>query len=167
MLLTFIIFIPLLGAGFVALLPRGNDRLIRDSALATALVDLLLCIVLICVFQYGREGFDPDLAESHAWVPALGISYSLNIDGLSLVLVVLTCLLSAVSVLCSFSSITDRVKEYYFLLLLLETGMLGTFLSSDLFLFFVFWELMLVPMYFLIGVWGHEQRIYASIKFFL
>ena len=167
MLLTFIIFIPLLGAGFVALLPRANERLIRDSAMATALLDLLLCGVLICVFNYGAEGFDRALSESYRWVPALGISYSLDIDGLSLVLIVLTCLLSAVSVLCSFSDIKDRVKEYYFLLLLLQTGILGTFLASDLFLFFVFWELMLFPMYFLIGVWGHEQRIYASIKFFL
>ncbi len=167
MLLTFIIFIPLLGAAFLALLPRSNDRLIRDSALATALLDLLLCLPLLFLFDYTAEGFDKALAESHAWIPALGVGYSLDIDGLSLVLVVLTCLLSFVSVLCSFSAITDRVKEYYFLLLMLQTGMLGTFLASDLFLFFVFWELMLVPMYFLIGVWGHEHRIYASIKFFL
>ena len=112
MLLTFIVFIPLLGAAFLAFLPRANARLIRDSALATALVDLLLCGVLVCVFHYGFEGFDPDLAELYSWVPTLGISYSLDIDGLSLLLVVLTCLLSAISILCSFSSITDRVKEY-------------------------------------------------------
>jgi len=167
MLLTFVVFIPLLGAGFLALLPRSNERLIRDSAFAVALLDLLVCLALLASFNYGVEGFDPSLSESYAWVPALGVTYSLDVDGLSLVLVALTCLLSAVSVLCSFSQITDRVKEYYFLLLLLQTGMLGTFLASDLFLFFAFWELMLVPMYFLIGVWGHGQRIYASIKFFL
>ncbi|MFH1857308.1 MAG: NADH-quinone oxidoreductase subunit M, partial [Candidatus Omnitrophota bacterium] len=100
-------------------------------------------------------------------IEVIGVNYFMAVDGISLPLVLLTALLSAVAVLSSFSAVTQREKEYYVSLLLLETGMLGVFMALDLFLFYVFWEVMLVPMYFLIGVWGHERRLYAAIKFFL
>src|SRR5438093_5981165 len=100
------------------------------------------------------------------WIPALGIDYSMGIDGISLFLILLTTVLTPLAILASWS-ITERVREYFIFMLLLETGMTGVFASLDLFLFYVFWEIMLIPMYFLIGVWGGERRIYAAMKFVL
>ena len=105
--------------------------------------------------------------ETANWIPSIGAKYSLGIDGISLLLVMLTTLLGMIAILSSWTAINTRTKEYYILLLLLQTGMLGVFMSLDFFLFYVFWEVMLVPMYFLIGVWGSERRLYAAIKFFL
>ncbi len=107
------------------------------------------------------------LIEKAAWIPSIGADYRLGIDGISLLLIMLTTLLGAIAILSSWSAIKTRVKEYYILLLLLQVGMLGVFMSLDFFLFYVFWEVMLVPMYFLIGVWGSDRRLYAAIKFFL
>ena len=101
------------------------------------------------------------------WIPSIGAHYSLGIDGISFLMVMLTTVLGAIAILSSWSAIHKREKEYYILLLLLQTGMLGVFMSLDFVLFYVFWEVMLVPMYFLIGVWGSERRLYAAIKFFL
>ena len=105
--------------------------------------------------------------ERRAWLPAYGISYHLGVDGLSLWLVVLTTFLTPLALLGSWYSIHDRVREFNVFMLLLEAGMVGVFVALDLFLFYIFWEAMLIPMYFLIGIWGHERRIYAAFKFFL
>jgi NADH-quinone oxidoreductase subunit M len=110
---------------------------------------------------------DYTFRETANWIPSIGAKYSLGIDGISLLLVMLTTLLGMIAILSSWTAINTRTKEYYILLLLLQTGMLGVFMSLDFFLFYVFWEVMLVPMYFLIGVWGSERRLYAAIKFFL
>jgi NADH-quinone oxidoreductase subunit M len=105
--------------------------------------------------------------ERAVWIPTLGANYHIGIDGISLLLIMLTTLMGSVAILCSWNAIQDRVKEYYAMFLLLQTGMIGVFLSLDFFLFYVFWELVLVPMYFIIGVWGGERRIYAAVKFVL
>ena len=113
----------------------------------------------------GRPGFQ--FEERADWIPSLGAHYHIGIDGISLLLVMLTTLMGFIAMLCSWNAIQDRVKEYYAMFLLLQTGMIGVFLSLDFFLFYVFWELVLVPMYFIIGVWGGPRKLYAAIKFFL
>src|SRR6202040_2281531 len=120
---------------------------------------------LILHFPVGSGGYE--FKEVADWIPSIGARYSLGADGISMLLVMLTALLGMIAITSSWSAIQQRTKEYYILLLLLQTGMLGVFLSLDFFLFYVFWEVMLVPMYFLIGVWGSEHRLYAAIKFFL
>jgi NADH-quinone oxidoreductase subunit M len=162
-LLSMVVWTPLVGALLILLVPREQTDGIRRAALAFSLVTFALSLAL-----WG--GFRPDTAdfqfvEQHAWIPSFGVQYLVAVDGLSLFLVLLTTFLTPVVVLFSFGDITSRVKEYFFFLLLLETGMLGAFVALDLFLFYVFWELMLVPMYFIIGVWGGPRRIYASLKF--
>jgi NADH-quinone oxidoreductase subunit M len=165
MLLTLILFIPLIGAFALLCLPRKMEGVHKLVAFGISLFTLLLCLPLLFIFPYGESGFHCGMLTS--WVPSLGIDFRIGLDGMSLVLVVLTTLLMAISIPASFSYIKKREKEFYFFLLVLETGMIGTFVALDLFLFYLFWELMLVPMYFIIGVWGGEHRIYASIKFFL
>jgi NADH-quinone oxidoreductase subunit M len=125
----------------------------------------LVSIPLVTRFVAGSEGFS--FKETADWIPSIGAKYALGIDGISLLLIMLTTLLGMLAILSSWSAIKTRTKEYYILLLLLQTGMLGVFMSLDFFLFYVFWEVMLVPMYFLIGVWGSDRRLYAAIKFFL
>ena len=116
-------------------------------------------------FQTGVPGFQ--FEERADWIPALGAHYHLGIDGISLLLVMLTTVMGFIAMLSSWNAIQDRVKEYYAMFLLLQTGMIGVFISLDFFLFYVFWELVLVPMYFIIGVWGGPRKLYAAIKFFL
>jgi NADH-quinone oxidoreductase subunit M len=163
MQLTFVVFAPLIGALVVALLP---SRYARTLALAASLVTWLASLLLII-------GFEPASArpfqfvEEVSWIPAFGIEYKIGIDGLSLVLVVLTTTLTWISILASFSPIKDRIKEYMVSFLILEVGMIGVFVSLDLFLFYIFWEIVLVPMYLIIGIWGGVDRIYATIKFVL
>jgi NADH-quinone oxidoreductase subunit M len=163
MQLTFVVFAPLIGALVVALLP---SRHARTLALAASLVTWLASLLLII-------GFEPASArpfqfvEEVSWIPAFGIEYKIGIDGLSLVLVVLTTTLTWISILASFSPIKDRIKEYMVSFLILEVGMIGVFVSLDLFLFYIFWEIVLVPMYLIIGIWGGVDRIYATIKFVL
>ncbi len=163
-ILSFLVFFPAIGAILVLWVPPARARLARWLAFAVASVEFLASIPLFTDFQAGG-GFQ--FEERAEWIPAIGASYHLAVDGVSLLLVLLTTLLSAVSVLSSFSAIGERPRLYYALLLLLETAMVGTFVALDLVLFYVFWEAMLVPMYFLIGIWGGEQRIRAAIKFFL
>ncbi len=165
MLLTLIVFTPLIGAFALFLVPRMFEGAHKHFALLVSLVPLALCGGLCFAFPYGEPGYPIQVLEP--WIPALGVDFRLGVDGMSLVLVVLTALLTTLSIAASFEAIKDREKEYYFFLLLLETGMIGAFVALDLFLFYLFFELLLVPMYFLIGVWGGKQRIYASIKFFL
>lgn len=165
MLLTLIVFTPLIGAFALLLIPRMFEGLHKQFALIISLVPLVLCGGLCLTFPYGESGFPIQVLEP--WIPALGVDFRLGVDGMSLVLVVLTALLTTLSIAASFEAIKDREKEYYFFMLVLQTGMFGSFVALDLFLFYLFFELLLVPMYFLIGVWGGKQRIYASIKFFL
>jgi NADH-quinone oxidoreductase subunit M len=163
-ILTAIIFVPLLG-GLLVLLQK-EERAIWNSAFIFSLVPLAISFYLFAAYDPARAGYQ--FVEQYQWVPQFGISYHLGMDGLSLVLVVLTTILISLSLLYSAGGdIEHRPREFCFFMLLLETGLLGTLLAVDLFLFYVFWEVMLIPMYFLIGIWGHGRKIYAAIKFVL
>ena len=166
-ILTLVTFFPLAGALMILLLPKDLPAAIRWTALATSLVTFALSLVLLAQFRSGEAGMQ--LVVRAPWFQLAGwtIEYHLGVDGLSLLLVLLTTLLTVVSILSTWSAITERVKEFMLFFLLLEMGMIGVFLALDLFLFYVFWEFTLVPMYFLIGIWGGERRMYAAIKFFL
>ena len=162
--LDLVIFTPLAGAVLVALVPAGRDKAVRMLAFAVAALTFLLSLGVLFEFETGEAGFQ--LLTSARWIPDWGISYKVGIDGISLWMVLLTTFLMPLGVLASWP-ITKRVKTYFALLLALETGMLGVFCALDLFLFYLFWEATLVPMYLLIGMWGYERRIYAAMKFFL
>ena len=164
-LLTLVTFVPLAGALIIALLPRERLAWIRWTALGTALVAWLFSLAVLVEFDPAVAGFQ--FGEVVDWVPAFGIQYKLGVDGISLALVVLTTTLTAISILASFGPITERVKEYMISFLLLEVGMVGVFLALDMFLFYIFWELVLIPMYLIIGIWGGANRIYATLKFVL
>jgi NADH-quinone oxidoreductase subunit M len=169
MILLWIILIPLLGGALAWLFSRDESVWPRWIALAALSIDAWLVFML----WPGSPG-SPEFAQgtwlteiNRPWVPQLGISVHLAVDGLSLVLVALTVLLGIVSVICSWTEIRERVGFFHFNLLWITAGILGVFLALDLFLFYFFWELMLIPMYFLINIWGHENRVYASYKFFI
>jgi NADH-quinone oxidoreductase subunit M len=164
-LLTLVVFSPLAGAALLALLPREPAAGVRRAALVFALVPFALSLWMLARFQPGVAEFQ--LVERAAWIPQWGIEYRLGVDGVSLFLVLLTTFLTPIVALASWGDINRRVKEFFVFLLVLETGMLGTLVALDLFLFYVFWEVMLVPMYFLIGVWGGPRRVYAALKFVL
>jgi NADH-quinone oxidoreductase subunit M len=163
-LLDITIFAPLIGAVALAIIPKGRDDLVRWGALVVSTVVFLLSVAVLLDFETGEAGFQ--LGSDLAWIPDWGIGYITAIDGVSLWMVMLTTFLMPLGVLASWS-ITKRVKPYFVFLLALETGMLGVFCALDLFLFYLFWEVTLVPMYFLIGMWGYERRIYAAMKFFI
>ncbi len=163
-LLTLVTFLPAAGALLLVLLPR-RESLARWVAFLCATVTFLISLPLY--FRFNPASPDYQFVERARWMPAYGISYHLGIDGISLLLVLLTTFLSALALLSSWRAVESRVKEFSITMLLLETGMLGVFVSLDLFLFYVFWEAMLIPMYLAIGVWGGENRIYAAIKFVL
>ncbi len=163
-LLSLQIFVPLVGAVILLCIPKERESVIKWLAAAFSLATLLISCYLYGVFDPTISGMQ--LQEKVNWIPQIGASYHLGLDGLSLPLVLLTSLLTFLSIVYSFI-IKVRVKEYFVLFLLLETGTLGVFLALDMILFYVFWEVSLVPMYFLIGIWGHERREYAAIKFFL
>ena len=165
-ILSIVTYIPLLGAlAIVFFLPKGRTGAIKTAATIVAVVDLAVSLPLWFLFERGREGYQ--FVEKLSWIPSLGVDYHFGIDGITLLLILLTTLMGVIAVVCSYTAISERQKEYYVLLLLLQTFMIGTFCALDLFLFYVFWEVMLVPMYFLIGVWGSDRRLYAAIKFFL
>jgi NADH-quinone oxidoreductase subunit M len=157
-------FLPLAGALLILLVPKANERLVR--ILATVASGLALVASLDLLFRFNPSTTAMQFVERLPWVPSLAINYAMGVDGLSISMIVLTTLLSFLSVIASYN-IPVRQKEYFSLFLLLETGMLGVFLALDLFLFYVFWEIVLVPMYFLIGIWGGPRKEYAAIKFFL
>jgi NADH-quinone oxidoreductase subunit M len=164
-ILTILTFFPLVGILIILLVNKEKHNTIKIIAFVTSLV-----IAVLSLYVYFR--FVPDAAGmqfsiNKSWIGSLGISYHLGIDGISLFLVLLTTFLTPLAILSSWSAITDKVKGYYISMLFLETGMIGVFVSLDLFLFYVFWELMLIPMYFLIGIWGGPRRIYATVKFVL
>jgi NADH-quinone oxidoreductase subunit M len=164
-ILSLIIFAPLLGALGIAFLPSSRPSLIRFAALGVSLVTFALSLGMLLGIR--AQGGEFAFSEQLSWIPSFGITYHLGVDGLSGALVVLTTLLSWICILASFGPIQTRVKEYFISFLILETGMLGVFLSLDLFLFYIFWEIVLVPMYLIIGIWGGADRIYATIKFVL
>jgi NADH-quinone oxidoreductase subunit M len=164
-ILSLITFLPLAGALGILLIPRDKANAIKTCAFAVAAVDFVISLALFFTFQ--SDSAQMQFVEHVAWVESLGISYHLGVDGISLFLVLLTTLLSPIAILSSWTAITDKVKDYMVFMLLLETGMIGVFVALDLFLFFVFWEATLIPMYFLIGRWGGARRIYAALKFFL
>ncbi|RMF31984.1 MAG: NADH-quinone oxidoreductase subunit M [Chloroflexi bacterium] len=163
-LLSLIVFTPLLGAIVVMLLPGHQKRLIRWVAFGLSLIPFILSVVLWVNFVPGEPGYQ--FVEQADWLPALGVRYHVGVDGLSLTLILLTTLLTPLGVLISFS-IEEHVRSFFALFLFLETGILGYFVALDLIIFFIFWEIGLVPMYFLINQWGSANRRYASLKFFL
>ena len=164
-ILSIVWLTPLVGMFILFLLPKENKHLIRIVANATAFLGFLVSLPL--VFWFDNSTADFQFVERFSWIPSLGVEYYLGIDGISLLLIMLTTVVGFVSILSSWSSITDRVKEYYACFLFLQAAMLAVFMALDVFLFYVFWEIMLVPMYFIIGIWGHTRRLYAAIKFFL
>src|SRR5262249_21685816 len=163
--LSVVLFTPLVGSVIALAIPRERDNAHRVLGNLFGFLGLIVSLPLLWWFRPDTPGFQ--FVENYEWIPSIGARYTVGIDGISLLLVMLTTLLGAISILSSWSAIQIRKKEYYLLFLLLQTGMLGVFLSLDFFLFYVFWEVMLVPMYFLIGVWGSDRRLYAAIKFFL
>ena len=160
--ISVLLLIPVLGAALLILVPRRQTRTLFSLATLASALDFLWSVKIFALFD-GATG-EMQLVERAPWMPSFGIQYLVGIDGISLFLVLLTTLLMPVAILASWS-VKERVKEYLIFMLLLETGMLGAFVALDLFLFYVFWEVMLVPMYFLIGVWGGTRRIYAALKF--
>jgi NADH-quinone oxidoreductase subunit M len=164
-ILTIVTFLPLLGAAIIVFLPRADSSRVRTVALVFSLLTFLVTLALL--FGFSRAGAGFQFEENYAWITSPPIHYHLGIDGLSLILIVLTGFLTPLCVLVSWTGITERTKEFHIFLLALETGTIGVFVSLDLFLFFVFWELMLIPMYFLIGIWGHGRKVYAAVKFIL
>ncbi len=162
-MLSLIIFVPLLGAGILLLIP-GEARA-RQFALLFTSIDLLLTVQLVFAFDPSTHAMQ--FQEQMAWIPALGINYALGVDGISILFVFLSAFLGWICVLASWRAIKQRVKEFMITLLVMQTLMLGVFTALDLFLFYIFWEAMLIPMYLIIGIWGGDDRIYATFKFFL
>ena len=161
-ILSIVIFLPLLGALIIAFAPATSAR---PLALGTAVLTCIVSLLLLVGYLPGRAGFQ--FVETVQWIPAFGIQYKVGADGLSVALVVLTTTLTWIAILASFKPIQTRIKEYMISFLILEVGMIGVFLALDTFLFYIFWEVVLVPMYLIIGIWGGSNRIYATIKFVL
>jgi NADH-quinone oxidoreductase subunit M len=164
-LLSYILFSPLAAAIILLFIPSSQRTAIKVWANLSSLGVFLLSLNLWQKLDRANGGFQ--LVERAEWIPAIGVSYYLGMDGISLLLVLLTTLTSFLAVLSSWTAIHDRIKQYYVMMLVLECGMIGVFLALDFLLFYVFWEVVLVPMYFLIGVWGGPRKLYAAIKFIL
>jgi NADH-quinone oxidoreductase subunit M len=163
-ILTIVTFLPLAGALLIAFAPATSARAL---ALGTAVLTCIVSLLLLIGYLPGRAGTGFEFVETVNWIPAFGIQYKLGADGLSVALVVLTTTLTWIAILASFKPIQTRIKEYMISFLILEVGMIGVFLALDTFLFYIFWEVVLVPMYLIIGIWGGANRIYATIKFVL
>ena len=163
-ILSIVLFTPLAGLVVLLFLPASNPRLVRLWANGASLVGFLVSLPLVFQFDHTK---DYQFVEQAPWIPSIGASYHLGIDGLGLLLVMLTTVLGFLSILSSWRAIEDRLKEYYAFFLLLQTAMLGVFMSLDFLLFFMFWETVLVPMYFIIAIWGGQRRAYAAIKFMI
>jgi NADH-quinone oxidoreductase subunit M len=167
-LLSLLVCVPLVGAFLVLLLP--NEDGLRDGVVRRLALGVSLAVFALTLLVWSR--FDPSdpsfqLVEQYPWIPAFGITYTVGVDGISLLLVVLTGFLTPIALLSSWESVTSHVKAFSMFMLLLEAAMVGVFISIDLFLFYVFWDAMLIPMYFLIGIWGYDRRVYAAVKFML
>ena len=163
-LLSTIAYLPLLGALVIFFLPRVRRETSRLVALLAAVASFVASLVMLFAFERNAEF---QFTERREWLPGLGVSYFLGVDGIAVLLIALTTLLSLIAVIWSWDTVATRTREYYIALLLLETGMLGVFMALDLFIFYIFWELMLIPMALLIGIWGSSNRVYAAVKFFL
>ena len=168
-ILNVVTYIPLVGALVILFFfRRENGTAIKYTATAVAIIDFIASLFLWTGFNPAGTGSGLwQFRYTREWIPSLGVKYDFGIDGISLLLILLTTLTGIVAIVSSFKAIEQRQKEYYILLLLLQTGMIGTFCALDFFLFYVFWEIMLVPMYFIIGIWGGPRKLYAAIKFFL
>jgi NADH-quinone oxidoreductase subunit M len=164
-LLTVLLFFPLLGAFAILILGKNDDLWIRRISLGIGIVEFLLSFLPVWAIHPGSSGFK--LEVFHHWISSPNINFHLGADGISIFLIHLITFLTPIGILASWSDIKFRVKEFHVMLLLLEVGVIGIFLSLDLFLFFVFWEFGLIPLAFLIGIWGHERRLYAAIKFLI
>ncbi|MCB9009939.1 MAG: NADH-quinone oxidoreductase subunit M, partial [Ardenticatenaceae bacterium] len=163
-ILSLLTFFPLVGV-VVLLVRKPSDNTAKWVATGTAVVTFILSLVVLGQFETGVAGLQ--MVERFSWIEAWGIDYHMGIDGVSVLMVLLTTFIMLLAIPSSWSAITTQVRNYYVFMLLLEVGMLGVFLAQDLFLFYIFWEFTLVPMYFLIGIWGGQNRVYAAIKFFL
>src|SRR6267142_4229314 len=170
-MLSIILFTPLLGALVLLFVPGTNKAAIRWIANIFALCGFLISLPLVPMHRALRSDATQQFkfveGAANNWIPSIGAGYMLGIDGISILLIMLTTLLGWISILSSWTAIEERVKEYYVWFLILQTGMLGVFMALDFFLFFLFWEAMLVPMYLLIGIWGGPRQLYAALKFFL
>ena len=165
-ILSWVTWLPVVGALILIFaFPKAQKEAIKYFANFWAILCFIVSLPLLTGFDKGMRGLQ--FIEDHQWIPSIGARYQIGADGLSVVLIVLTTLLGVLAILSSWSAIEERIKEYYIFLLMLQTGMIGAFVAADMFLFYVFWEVMLVPMYFLIGIWGSERRLYSAIKFFL
>jgi NADH-quinone oxidoreductase subunit M len=168
-ILSSLVALPIIGAVLLLAVragdPEQTDRTVRQIALIVSV--LVFGETLLLWSQFNAASADFQFVERHAWIPAFGISYAVGVDGISLFLLVLTGFLTPIALLCSWESVHKHTKAFCIFVLLLESAMIGVFVSLDLFLFYIFWDAMLVPMYFLIGIWGYDRRIYAAIKFML
>jgi NADH-quinone oxidoreductase subunit M len=163
-LLSVIAYLPLLGALVIFFLPRISLDTTRRVAVGSAALSFVFSLGLLFGFDHNAEF---QYNENLEWLPGLGVSYRMGVDGIAVLLIALTTLLSLIAIIWSWDTVLRRTREYYIAILLLETGMLGVFMALDLFIFYIFWELMLIPMALLIGVWGSTNRVYAAVKFFL
>ncbi len=164
-ILSLITYLPLIGAIVLLFVPKDRHEAIRWTAMVFSLLSFIASLWLPLGFNPATH--EMQFQEKFDWIPSIGVKYFFGVDGISLWLVLLTTLLTPISILCSWRAIEHRIKEFFVFMLVLETGMLGVFFALDFFLFYIFWEVMLVPMYFLIGVWGSDRRLYSAIKFFL
>ncbi|HPD33529.1 MAG TPA: NADH-quinone oxidoreductase subunit M [Candidatus Kapabacteria bacterium] len=159
------LFLPLLGSAIVLLLSRQNTKLIKYFSFAISVITFICSLFIF--FNFDKSNPNIQFYYQAIWIPSIDAGFRVGIDGLSMLLVMLTVFISPITIAASFSAIQEREKEYYFMILLLEFAMIGVFISLDLFLFYIFWELILIPMYFIIGIWGSKNRIYAAVKFFI
>lgn len=164
-ILTITIFFPLLGAVILLFTRAASAERIKRIGIGVSIITFVISLGLFAGFDPNASGFQ--FSQKVSWIEGLSISYEVGIDGLSLLLILLTTFLTPLALLATWNSIILRLKEYIIMILLLEVGMIGVFAALDLFLFYVFWEAMLIPMYFIIGIWGGQERVYAAIKFFL
>ena len=164
-LLTYLLAVPIIGSIIILFIRKDKFQLIKNVGLAVSLIAFI--ISLLIYFGFDNTSSDFQFVNKFNWIKDLNISYHVGIDGLSMLLILLTTFLTPLTLISSWNGIKHKVKEFTFFMLFLELGMLGVFASLDMFLFYVFWEAMLIPMYFIIGIWGGERRIYASIKFFI
>ncbi|MEP0764312.1 MAG: NADH-quinone oxidoreductase subunit M, partial [Chloroflexota bacterium] len=164
-LTTIVTFLPIVGLIIVLFIKQEREDAIRWVTFGAMGVTFLVSVGMLLAFDAGDPGLQ--LETFYNWIPGLNVNYHVGVDGLSLLLILLTTFIMPLATLTSFDTIKERVKLYYAMLLLIETAMIGVFVAQDLFLFYVFWEFTLVPMYFLIGIWGSDNRVYAAVKFFL
>src|SRR3989339_147013 len=163
-LLTLLIFLPLMAVPVILFLPAKAHKTIRWTTIIFTALQLALTIYMLTI--YNTKTADFQFVEKYNWIPAFNVEYHLGVDGLAILMVLLTPLICFVGIFASWN-INKGVKGYFILYMILNTGMMGVFCSLDFFLFYVFWEVMLIPMYFIIGIWGGPRRVYAAVKFFI